>query len=228
VYKLVSFARFRADLDRADAARHWREIHGPLGASVPGLLRYEQNHFVGSAPLHEGAAPPPPLDGYASLWFADRDAFQTATATDQWQALADDGGRLFDLEATMSAAVEERVIVAGEHTPYKVVAVANFRSDMERAAASDYWTKVHGPLGVRAAPGFTCYVQNHVLADDRGAPSSTGLTFDGFAEHWLVDRDSYVATVESPEWKEVHDDGFEVFQMDNLWESEVLEVVIKD
>jgi uncharacterized protein (TIGR02118 family) len=225
-YKLVSFARFRPDMDPDEAARYWREEHGPLGAKIPGLLRYEQNLFVGRVPLKDGLGDEPPFDGYAALWFAGEEAFLAATETALWEELDADGAAFLDTSATMSARVEERVIVDGSHTPYKVVAVANFRADLKKRAASRYWTEVHGPLGVKGAPGFTRYVQNHVVGESRVASGAPRPTFDGFAEHWLADRNAYLETVRSPDWDAVIEDGFEVFDMGDLWEAEALELVV--
>ena len=55
-----------------DAFRsHWRDVHGPLAARLPGLLRYHQNHVVSSPePIsHMGA-----IDGISELWFEDAQA----------------------------------------------------------------------------------------------------------------------------------------------------------
>ena len=35
VYKVVWFARFLEGMDKHEARRHWREVHGPLGLKVP-------------------------------------------------------------------------------------------------------------------------------------------------------------------------------------------------
>ena len=52
--------------------RHWREVHGPLAARMPGLRRYHQNHMVDASPLGIGSSPEGwRLDGISELWFDD-------------------------------------------------------------------------------------------------------------------------------------------------------------
>jgi uncharacterized protein (TIGR02118 family) len=54
---------------------YWREVHGPLGAGIPGMLRYEQNHADDA--LYEMVEPP--LDGLAITWFASTAVMRDAT-----------------------------------------------------------------------------------------------------------------------------------------------------
>lgn len=225
MYKIACFGRFLPELDKAQARSYWRNVHGPLGRSVPGVARYVQNHFVG-APPSEGRASevPIPFDGYACLWFADRAACDAAMKTPEWQALVEDGQNLFDGDATMSSPVDERVMKEGDYTPFKEVAVTFFKSGLSKKAASDYWTNTHGPLGIEVAPEFGRYVQNHAIQPTDGGPAPG---FDGFAEHWFDDKDAFLRTMTSPDWQRVVDDGLEVFEMSTLWEALVEEVVIK-
>jgi uncharacterized protein (TIGR02118 family) len=69
----------------------WLHHHGPLGAKLPGLRRYVQNHalpeaYAGRRQTH---------DGWSELWFDDLAALQAAVRSDEWQALVDDGATLF-------------------------------------------------------------------------------------------------------------------------------------
>ncbi len=223
MYKVASFGRFLPTLDKDEARSYWRDVHGPLGRAVPGVVRYVQNHIVGSPP-EVGREVPIPFDGYACLWFTDRAAFEAATQTPEWQALAEDGRKLFDETATMSSPVDERVMKEGDYTSYKEVAVTCFKTGMSKKDASDYWTNVHGPLGIELAPDFGRYVQNHAIQPTDGGPAPA---FDGFAEHWYDDEAAFFRVVNSPDWQRVVDDGDEVFDMSSLWQALVEEVVIK-
>jgi uncharacterized protein (TIGR02118 family) len=71
--------------------QHWLEVHGPLGAQVPGLRRYVQNHAVPEAYNIRGMT----HDGWSELWFDDLAALHRAVASPEWQALRDDGRTLF-------------------------------------------------------------------------------------------------------------------------------------
>lgn len=86
--KGVGFARRRPGMPVADFQRHWRQVHGPLGAAIPGLRRYVQSHTRLAA---YGRGRDPAWDGVALIWFDDTAALRSATATAEWnRAKADD------------------------------------------------------------------------------------------------------------------------------------------
>jgi uncharacterized protein (TIGR02118 family) len=60
-------------MSREDFARYWRETHGPIGAGMPGVRKYVQNH-----PTADNA----PYDGIAEMWFDDMAAMQAAFTSD--------------------------------------------------------------------------------------------------------------------------------------------------
>ena len=70
---------------------HWQNHHGRLGAKVPGLRRYVQNHampevYTDGCQTH---------DGWSELWFDDLAALHSAVKTPEWRALGEDGATLF-------------------------------------------------------------------------------------------------------------------------------------
>ncbi len=79
--KLIVFLTKRADLTRDEFRRYWREVHGPLGAMMPGVRKYVQNHTTS-----DGA----PFDGVAEMWFDDTAAMQAAFASPESAAAAAD------------------------------------------------------------------------------------------------------------------------------------------
>jgi uncharacterized protein (TIGR02118 family) len=72
-------------------SEHWYEVHGPLGAKLPGLRRYVQNHAVPEANSIRAMT----HDGWSELWFDDLDALRRAYRSPEWQALREDGETLF-------------------------------------------------------------------------------------------------------------------------------------
>jgi uncharacterized protein (TIGR02118 family) len=72
VLKVTFVVYEKAGLDRAQALRYWRDIHGPMDAKIPGLQRYVQQHAV-AAP--EGDSP---FLGVATTTFADAQRLPTA------------------------------------------------------------------------------------------------------------------------------------------------------
>jgi uncharacterized protein (TIGR02118 family) len=132
-----------------------------------------------------------------------------------------------DWTGAMSAAVEERVIRDGERTPYKVVWVAHFKPGMDWKEASDYWTHHHGPIALKS-PGFTRYVQHHAIeAVGPKGPTDAPLPFDGFSEQWYPDEETFLRTIESPEWQALVEDGYNVFDMEGMWGAVLEERVVK-
>jgi uncharacterized protein (TIGR02118 family) len=96
---------------------------------------------------------------------------------------------------------------------YKVVWFARFPQQLQGADARRYWAEHHGPLA--ASTGIERYVQNHVTGPVpavSGVPEET-TSFDGYSCGWWTDRAAYDATMASPEWKAVEDDGDNVFDM---------------
>jgi uncharacterized protein (TIGR02118 family) len=86
--KGVGFVRRKPTLSVEEFQRHWREVHGPLGAAVPGLRRYVQSH-TRLAAYEQGRNPA--WDGIAFAWFEDSAALRAATLTSEYRlAKADD------------------------------------------------------------------------------------------------------------------------------------------
>lgn len=66
-----------------------------------------------------------------------------------------------------------------------------------------YWREVHGPIAAKI-PGVRRYVQSHTLPalyDNDGQPS-----FDGAAEVWYDDYESFLRIVGSPEVQAARED----------------------
>ncbi len=58
--------------------RYWREVHGPLAATIPVIRRYVQSH-TRLAAYERGRAPQ--YDGAAITWFDDTDAMRASART---------------------------------------------------------------------------------------------------------------------------------------------------
>lgn len=87
--------------------RYWIEHHGPLGASIPQVLRYVQSHTLPEE-YREGHVPS--LDGLALTWFADTQAMRTAALTPQYaETRADEAN--FVTEPLDFVITRERVLV---------------------------------------------------------------------------------------------------------------------
>ena len=201
---------------------------------MPGVGRYVQNFATSSLGLVDIHDSRPAFDGYACVWFADRDTLQSSMRSPEWSAMDADTASLLvpDPLRSLTAAVEEKLIIDGPTGPFKAVWFVQFSADIRADAgrtreAHEYWTRTHGgAFGVRV-PGIDRYVQNHVVepvAD--GAP----LGYDGFSECWFQDRAAFDVTMESQEWDDMNNDAKNIFDRDWIvggWSSLLDEVVVK-
>lgn len=102
--KNIEFVKRRRDLGVEAFQKHWKEIHGPLGAAIPPVLRYVQCHTRLSA--YRGGRSPV-FDGLALTWFANTHAMRESAGTPEYAATRAD-------EANFVAA-ELDFIITREH-----------------------------------------------------------------------------------------------------------------
>jgi uncharacterized protein (TIGR02118 family) len=232
VLKVVWVARFRDGVPRHEAQRHWLETHAELGARVPGLVRYTQNHVVGPLPVGSG-----PLeeqvrfDGYSLGWFADAAAYDAAIRSPEWRAQFADRDNVFDIAFFDGSrcVVEERLLRDGPATPLKVAWFVRFAPGRERAELREHWANVHGPLSLEL-PGLRRYVQNHPLeavADEGRTGTLEGMRFEAFSEAWWDDRAAFDVAMASPERAPMAADGDRLWDRSTFWAAFVEEHTIK-
>lgn len=81
--KNVEFVHLSPTLGPEEAHRYWRDVHGPIAASIPTMSRYVQSHTrMGAYSRPE----PPPFDGVAITWWADLDAMRASAASAEYEA----------------------------------------------------------------------------------------------------------------------------------------------
>jgi uncharacterized protein (TIGR02118 family) len=90
--KLVYCISRRPDLSREEFRRYWRDVHGGIGARIPGLRR-----LVHSYAVHvPGDAHQPDFDGMAELWFDDAASLLAARQSPEWRASTADEAHFID------------------------------------------------------------------------------------------------------------------------------------
>jgi uncharacterized protein (TIGR02118 family) len=104
--KIVFFFQRLPGMSFEDFSRYWREQHGPIGAAMPGVRKYIQNH---AAATLDGS--PPAYDGFAELWFDDMESLQQALASPESQAAMADSENFLDMERIQTLIVEEVPVV---------------------------------------------------------------------------------------------------------------------
>ena len=79
--KSVGFVKRKPGMSVEAFQRHWLEVHGPLGAAIPGMRRFVQSH-TRLAAYERGREPA--WDGVGLTWFDDTNALRAATTTPEW------------------------------------------------------------------------------------------------------------------------------------------------
>jgi uncharacterized protein (TIGR02118 family) len=105
--KLVYCICRKQGLSRDEFRRYWAEVHGPIGARIPGLRKLVQSYAV---PV-SGDARPSDFDGMAELWFDDIWALARARLSPEWQVSTADEAHFIDPARCASFVSEERQIL---------------------------------------------------------------------------------------------------------------------
>ena len=191
----------RANLSQEDFGKHWRELHGPIAARLPGLRRYHQNHVVDSEQRGiDYPRGPVTFDGISELWFDDESSMRKALSSDAMSALAADEANFIDDIHVIT--VEQNVVIP---TPpgarlLKRMSTLKRREDVTPETFRHEWFNVHSLL-VKRLPQVKGYTQNLILDRKRGRGahvSRDDLPIDGMVELWFEDVQSLQSAFRSP------------------------------
>lgn len=105
--KLVYCITKKPGMTDEEFFRYWKDIHGPIGARIPGLRRLIQSHRVAVV----GDKYQPDYDGMAELWFDNVDALLKARQSQEWKASVEDEGNFVDHNRVAYLVTEEHTIV---------------------------------------------------------------------------------------------------------------------
>lgn len=78
-FKAISLVRRKPGIDRDEFARIWREEFTAIAARLDGLRGYRVNVVTGQSANQD-------WDGFAEIWFDDREAFERAFADQELEA----------------------------------------------------------------------------------------------------------------------------------------------
>src|SRR4051812_32938425 len=104
--KLVYGITKKAGLSDEQFFVYWKNVHGPIGARIPGLRRLVQSHRIsvpGDRHSHD-------YDGMAELWFDDIAALLAARQSPEWKASSDDEANFIDRSKVAYFVSEEHLI----------------------------------------------------------------------------------------------------------------------
>ena len=86
---------------------YWKNVHGPIGARIPGLRKFVQSHRL----LVPGDKRQPDYDGMVELWFDDVEALLVARQSPEWKASNEDEANFIDHTRVAYFVTEERVLL---------------------------------------------------------------------------------------------------------------------
>lgn len=203
--KGIATAARRADFEEAAFHQYWKTVHGPLALQMSNLRRYVQSHRL-SQPLP--GFEQVPYDGVAEVWFDTLDELVNLPQNPQYQAGAQaDEPKFLDMSKLAFMATREHVVIDGppmsrDTNWIKAVFLLKRRPDLSVGQFQDYWLNGHAPQ-IPLDMGVLRYVQCHVLPETyaHGAP-----VFDGMAELWFENMDSFMAYWLSPRIQQIFGD----------------------
>lgn len=105
--KLVYCITKKPGLTDEQFFQYWKNIHGPLGARIPGLHRLVQSHRL-TVPADKYR---PAYDGVAELWFDSIEDLLAARQSPEWKASSADEANFIDPDKVAYFVSEERVIL---------------------------------------------------------------------------------------------------------------------
>ena len=105
--KLVYCITRKASLTDKEFFHYWLEIHGPIGARIPGLRKLVQSHRLTVA----GDNHPPDFDGVAELWFDDLQSLRAARQSAEWKISTQDEANFIDHTKVAYLITEEHIVL---------------------------------------------------------------------------------------------------------------------
>lgn len=178
-----SFLRRRPGDSLSHFETHWRDVHGPLAADLPGVARYLQGHIVRDETVTSRRALDLGIDGFAQQWFAS-EADRQACYDSEQEAVCDVDSLLF-IGATARVVTDVRVHVPIDGKPEGRRILMFLEGDAPPA-----------PADVRAlaqSPAIAGLVEHHIVGS--GSAPTTKRETVRLAPIRMVDV--YYSTVEA-------------------------------
>ncbi|WP_262028144.1 EthD domain-containing protein [Microvirga sp. Mcv34] len=189
-------------LSSEDFRSHWRDVHGPLAARLPGLRRYHQNHVVDRSQLAiDHARGAWSVDGISELWFDSLDDMHRAISSDAYREVAEDHVRFVGGTGLITA--EQNVVVPVEATAgplVKRMSILTRKRGLTPEQFKSEWWGFHADA-VRKFPNLMGYTQNLLTGRSAGLGQSASyeaLPIDGMVELWFRSVADIEAAFRSP------------------------------
>jgi len=106
VIKFVYCITKKASLTDEEFFHYWLDIHGQIGARIPGLRRLVQSHRLTVA----GPNDHPDYDGVAELWFDVMQSLLAARQSPEWKISTQDEANFIDHTKVAYLITREHVV----------------------------------------------------------------------------------------------------------------------
>jgi len=199
----LTFFRRRPGLDVDGFRRYWQTTHRDLALQLPGLRQYRQH------PAHDSAyedGQEPAYDGVAETVWDDLETLRQLQRRPELAAILADERNLMDLTTRAEIVANSVVMLDGETKPGGITMLAGMhrRPDLTPEEFSAYWRDVHAPIGLDM-PGLRRYVQHRALPTSYAKGRQPD--FDGVAQVWFDDIESFRSGMASPAGTALGKDG---------------------
>lgn len=114
--KVVYCISKKAGLSDEEFFRYWKNVHGPIGARIPGLRKLVQSQRL----TPPGDKHQPDFDGMAELWFDDVPALMSARQSPEWKASTDDEVNFISHDRVAYFVSEEHIVPMHEAREFLV------------------------------------------------------------------------------------------------------------
>jgi uncharacterized protein (TIGR02118 family) len=111
--KLIYCITKKAGITDEEFFKYWKNVHGPIGARIPGVRKLVQSH----RPTIAGDKRKPDNDGVAELWFDDAEALVAARKSPEWKLSTEDEPNFIDHSKVAYFVSEEHVIMDASSNP---------------------------------------------------------------------------------------------------------------
>jgi uncharacterized protein (TIGR02118 family) len=105
--KLVYCITKKPGLTDEEFFHYWKNVHGPIGARIPGLRKLVQSRRL----TLPGDSRLPDYNGMAELWFDDVHALLAARRSLEWKASGEDEANFIDHSKVAYLVSEESIIL---------------------------------------------------------------------------------------------------------------------
>lgn len=105
--KLVYCITKKPGMTDEEFLRYWKDVHGPIGARIPGVRRMIQSRRV----VVPGDRNRGDYDGMVELWFDHAAALLAARQSEEWKASSDDEANFIDHARVAYFVTEEHIVL---------------------------------------------------------------------------------------------------------------------